>query len=54
VSPSTRPAARWRAALVGVALATSTHHTACGGDGQQPTDDAPASIEQDEDEEDEG
>lgn len=49
MSLSTRPTARWRAALVGVALATSTLLTACGGDGEQPADDAPASTQQGDD-----
>ncbi|MCZ2829026.1 hypothetical protein O2W14_09295 [Modestobacter sp. VKM Ac-2986] len=48
MSLSTRPA-RWRAALVGVALAASTLLTACGGDGEQPADDAPASTQQGDD-----
>ena len=41
---SSRPAGRWRRAVVGLALLASPVLVACGDDGGQPTD-APASSQ---------
>ena len=51
---SSRPAARWRRAVVGLALVASPVLVACGDDGGQPTDEPVSTQPGDGDQGDEG